>query len=248
MTESPEDQKVQKKVAIIGFADSWKQAPFADPSIEIWGLNELHKYVPRWDRWFEYHDPDTLGVTVRDLSEGEQKRHLEWLSSQPVGKPIYMQPWACDGRFPAAVPLPIDALIQRFRRYFTSTIGYMLGLAIMDGYDWIGLYGVDLASDVEYPTQRPNTEYYIGLAEGMGKTVVIAPGSALLRSSHLYGIEKDPKESGFLKATANHRATLEQKRDQALATLNTLDGAIQECDNVKKYHEFTARGAVIETF
>jgi hypothetical protein len=68
-----------KKVAIVGFAESWKLAPFTDPLVEIWGLNELWKYVPRWDRWFELHDADTLGVTNRDLSEGEVKRHLEWL-------------------------------------------------------------------------------------------------------------------------------------------------------------------------
>jgi hypothetical protein len=246
MGESHEDQK---KVAICGFAETWKQAPFDDPTVEVWGLNELHKYVPRWDRWFELHDETTLGVTKRDLSEGEQKRHVEWLRAQPAGKPIYMQDRFCvSGEIPAATPLPLSELIETYGRYFTSSIGYMLAMALRDGYDWIGLFGVDLASDVEYPTQRPNTEYLIGLARGMGKTVYIAPGSALLRSSHLYGYEKDPKDTGFLRATAAHKATLEQKREQAIATLNTLDGAIQECENVAKYHEYTARGAVIETY
>jgi hypothetical protein len=101
----------------------------------VWGLNELHKYVPRWDRWFELHDAETLGVSHRNLTEGEVKRHLDWLTAQPAGKPIYMQPQFCDGRFPAATPLPIDDLIAQFGRYFTSTIGYMLGMAIRDGYE-----------------------------------------------------------------------------------------------------------------
>lgn len=248
MAESQEGQI--KKVAICGFAETWKQAPFDDPTVEIWGLNELHKYVPRWDRWFELHDEATLGVTKRDLSEGEQKRHVEWLRSQPVGKPIYMQDHFCvSGQIPAATPLPLAELIAYVgHRYFTSTIGYMLAMALREGYDWIGLYGVDLASDIEYPTQRPNTEWLIGIAQGLGKTVVIAPGSALLRSSHLYGFEKDPKDAGFLKANAAHKAILTQKRDETIATLNTLDGAIQECENAQKYHEYTARGAVIETY
>lgn len=245
MSESREDQK---KVAIIGFAESWKLAPFDDPTVEVWGLNELHKYLPRWNRWFELHDAETLGVTTRDLSEGEQKRHLDWLKSQPAGKPIYMQPQFCDGRFPAATPLPIESLMSQFGRYFTSTIGYMTALAMQEGYTWIGFYGVDLASDAEYPTQRPNTEYLIGWAKGLGIEIAIAPTSCLLKSSFLYGYEKDPKHTGFLAANAAHKATLDKKRDEAIALLNTLDGAIQECENNKKWFDYTERGARIETY
>jgi hypothetical protein len=190
----------------------------------------------------------TRSVTKRDLSEGEQKRHLDWLRAQPPGKPIYMQPQFVGGVFPAAVEYPLDRMIAKFGRYFTSTIGYMVALAIDEGYDWIGLYGVDLASDVEYPGQRPNTEYLVGWARGLGITVEIAPTSALLRSSHLYGYEKPPQDNKLLAAMLSHKATLDKKRDECIATLNTLDGAIQECENVKKYYEYTARGVQIETF
>ncbi len=241
-----ESREGQKKVALVGFADSWKLAPFDDPSVEIWGLNELHKYVPRWDRWFELHDEQTLGVTVRDLSEGEQKRHLDWLAGQAIGKPIYMQPQFCDGRFPAAVPYPLDEMIAKFGRYFTSTIGYMLALAINDGYDWIGLYGIDLASDIEYPGQRPNTEYLVGLAKGMGRTVVIADGSALLQSGHLYGYEKPVGDAGgLIDSVKAHRKTLNEQRDKMIAQMNTLDGAIQAYENVEKLATYKERGCVV---
>lgn len=240
--------RTPKKVAIIGFADSWKLAPWDDPTVEIWSLNEFHKYAPRWDRWFEQHDGETIGITARNLDEGEQKRHLEWLKAQPAGKPIYMQAEFCNGQFPAAVEYPLKQMIDTFGRYFTSTIGYMLALAIDEGYEWIGLYGVDLASDVEYPGQRPNTEYLVGIARGKGITVEIAKTSALLRSSHLYGYEKPPQDNKLLTAMKGHRGNLEKRRDEAIATLNTLDGAIQECDNIEKYYAFTARGCQIETF
>jgi hypothetical protein len=72
--ESQEDQaqpREGKKVALVGFADSWKLAPFDDPTVDVWGLNELYKYVPRWDRWFELHDAETLGVTNRDLTKAK---------------------------------------------------------------------------------------------------------------------------------------------------------------------------------
>lgn len=238
--------EIQRKVAICGFAESYKLAPFDDPTVEIWGLNELWKYVPRWTRWFELHDAETLGITKRDLSEGEEKRHLAWLSRPSEGKPIYMQPQFCDGRFPAAVPLPLERLIETFGRYFTSTIGYMVGLAILEGFPWIGLYGIDLASDVEYPYQRPNTEYLIGIARGQGKTVVVPESAAILKAGHLYGYEKAIGDDGNLSvAIRNHKATLVKKHEETLATLNTLDGAIQESDNFLKLMQYKERGAAV---
>lgn len=250
--ESQEDQpKPQegKKVALLGFAESWKEAPFHDPNIEIWGLNELWKYLPRWNRWFELHDGDTLGVTKRDLTEGEQKRHLEWLATQPADKPIYMQPqFVKSGRFPGAVEYPLDAMCAKFGRYFTSTIGYMLALAIAERYTWIGLYGIDLASDVEYNQQRPNTEYLIGLARGLGIDIEIAKTSALLKAGHLYGYEKPlGDQGGIATATKAHTAHLRKKFDEALATMNTLEGAIQANENLLKLLEYTERGVTIPT-
>lgn len=248
MAESPEraasESPVEgrKEVALLGFAESWKQAPFDDPNVVIVGLNELHKYVPRWDVWFELHDHETLGVTKRDLSDAEQKRHLEWLSRDHQ-KPIFMQDCFCDGTFPSAVRYPLDAMCQTFGRYFTSTIGYMLAWAIDQGFQKIGLYGIDLASDVEYMHQRPNAEYLIGLARGMGREVYIPSEAALLKASHLYGYQKAPGESGALKEkVAKYRASMNEKRDHTLATLNTLDGAIQASDEFLKIMEFTERG------
>ena len=254
--ESREDQAQPqegiKKVALVGFAESWKTAPFHDQSVEVWGLNELHKYVPRWDRWFEIHDDETLGVSKRDLSEGEMKRHLDWLSrDHGKGKPIYMLPQFCNGRFPNAVPLPLDALIKRFGRgrYYTSSIAYMLALAIMDGYKWIGMYGIDLASEEEYRHQRPCAEYYTGVADGMGITVEIAPTSAICKSGHLYGFEKPLAEAGGIAAAVKaHLAKLKTEHEKALATLNTLDGAQQECDNFLQLFEYKERGVTIGSY
>ena len=240
----------EKKVAILGFAESYKLAPFDDTSIEIWGLNELWKYLPRWNRWWEVHDAETLGVTKRDLSEGEQKRHLEWLSkNHGDGKPIYMQPEFCDGRFPNAAPMQLERMVNAFGRYFTSSIGYMIAQAILDDYGWIGLYGIDLASDIEYQQQRANAEYLIGIAKGQGRTVVTADTSAILKAGHLYGFEKALAENNpILDAVKKHKAGIDRKRDETIALLNTLDGAIQECENFNKLHEYKERGCHLPTY
>lgn len=238
-----------KKVAICGFAESWKQAPFDDQTFEIWGLNELHKYVPRWNRWWEIHDGDTLGVTRRDASDGEQQRHVEWLSKQHgPNKIIYMRPEFI-GRFPNAVAHPVEDLCALFGRYFTSTIGYMVAMAITDGYQTIHLYGVDLASDVEYPYQRPNAEYLIGIARGLGREVLLAPTSAICKAGHLYGHETSLNEGHpMLTAVKGHLTALKKKHDETLATLNTLDGAIQECENFLKLPDYLERGVALTTY
>ena len=254
-----ESREGRGKVALVGFADSWKEAPFDDPTIDIVGLNELWKYTPRWDYWFEVHDDDTLGVSKREsLSESEVKRHLEWLAQdQGVNrrgekKLIFMQDQFCDGRFPNAVKFPMRALAAKWcpdgTPYFTSTIGMMICWAIDVGYEWIGLYGIDLASDVEYRHQRANAEYFIGLARGLGRTVVLAKSSAICKAGHVYGYEKPIASSTLLPAIQDHRAKLMKKHEETLALLNTLDGAIQETDNFLKLHEYKERGVQLQTY
>ena len=243
-----ESEKTRKRVALIGFAESWKEAPWNDENVEVWILNEFWKYAPRWDRCFEIHDAETLGVTKRNLEEGEMKRHLEWLSQNHGTKRIYMRPEFCDGRFPNAEPLPLDDMCKRFRagRYYTSTIAYMVALAIMEGYEWIGLYGIDLASDVEYVDQRPCAEYYIGIAEGRGIEIAFGATAAICKAGHLYGYERPVKERNpVYQAVKQHRDKVNAEREKALAMLNTFDGAIQECDNVLKLHDYAERGAHI---
>ncbi len=240
----------RKKVGILGFAETWKEAPFDDPDWEFWGLNELWKYVKRWDRWFEIHDGETLGITKRDLSEGEQKRHIEWLSRDHGARPIYMLPHHCEGgRFPNAVAYPLDAMVNTFGRYFTSTIGYMIALAIAEDFTTIGLFGIDLASDVEYPNQRPNAEYLIGIARGQGREVIVPDQAAILHAGFLYGYERPHKEAGgVLSAVEKHKATLVQKHEETLATLHTIDGAIQESENFIKLLRYKDRGVHVEKY
>lgn len=248
-----------KSIAIVGFASTYQDAPFEDAAWEIWGVNELHKYLPRWDRWFELHAREVFA------SEGNrnQEQHVAWLQAQPAGKPIYMQRVYDD--IPASVAYPLDAMIARFcpeRPYFTSSIGYMLALAIAEGRDErfqpmpgetpvgrIGIWGVDLAADSEYGEQRPQTEYLIGLARGLGIEVIVAEQSALLRADHLYGYEQRAKSEGpvsgaFLDARI---AELRKKHDQAIAVLNTLDGAIEEAIFHRRIINHARRGGQVGT-
>jgi len=81
--------------------------------------------------------------------------------------------------------------------YIESSIAWMMAQAMLElePGDRIGIWGVDLHCESEYAYQRPNLEYLIGLARGMGIKVFIPPQSALL--THAHGVPY-----GYWEATA----------------------------------------------
>lgn len=228
-----------RRIALLGFARTYSAAPFDDPTVSIWGMNELYKLLPRWDVWFELHDTEYLGKTARVETPAEPTRHLNWLRTQPVGRPIYMIRAFDD--IPACVAYPLNQMCERFGRYFTSTVGYMLAVAIADLLDarrdpnvpedgeWIGLYGIDLASDTEYQYQRPNAEYLIGYARGKGIAVDVPEEAAVTHAANLYGFEKPIQDQGAITEwfIRKQLKVMHGKSSEKLAQINTLDGVIQ---------------------
>lgn len=248
-----------KRVAIVGFAGTKEQTPFDDLSVEVWSLNELYGWMQpklekvgrRWDRWFELHDMQTITDSVEDQA------HLKWLQAQAPDRPVYMQ--AAHPTIPASVAYPIEKMCRMFGRYFTSSIGYMIALAMSEGrdeqmnvvdealaYGWIGLYGIDLAADAEYGEQRPNTEYLLGLAQGKGITIQIAKGSALLKADRLYGFEPGLGDGPVGEAYDRKRIRdLNAQLTQAKAAVCTIEGAIQEAENRMNLRRHLRRGVVV---
>lgn len=104
--------------------------------------------------------------------------------------PIYMLDRQDD--IPQSVRYPIEevtALIGKTVQgtpYLESSIAYMMAQAILElkPGDRIGIWGVDLHCESEHAYQRPNLEYLIGLARGMGIKVFIPPQSQLLTHAH----------------------------------------------------------------
>src|SRR5690606_41276724 len=80
---------------------------------------------------------------------------------------------------PASVPYPLERAIQEFGRCFTSTVSYMIALAIMEGCTHLGLWGIDLTDQEEYLYQRPAVEYLLGVAAARGIAVVMPPSCTL---------------------------------------------------------------------
>ena len=192
------------KVAIVGFAPSWKEAPFDAPpeECEIWMLNEMYKLKDevknfRADRWFEIHD---LNSPSKNKPE-----HLDFLRNCPC--PVYLQKKRDD--IPNGIPFPWQEIFDYFEgkgyigaRYFTNSISEIIAFAIYTGFKEISIVGVNMSNDAEYGWQKPSCEYWIGICEGLGIKVNIPLGSELLKCSQVYALESNNKLTAWIKEQA----------------------------------------------
>jgi len=226
------DEERRTKVAIVGFAPSWNQAPFADESYEIWGLNELYKLFQkhpgtRADRWFEIHS--------RQSPSKNKPEHIGWLKSAPI--PIYM--WEEYEDIPNSVKFPKDDIVKWLEdqgyygaKYFTNSISWMIAYALYEGFEEIAIYGVDMAQDSEYQHQRPSCEYIIGICEGRGVKVTIPADSDLLKTGLLYGFETDNsmriKMKSRMKELEGRKKGLLQQKLQLQQQLQQMEFGLQQ--------------------
>ena len=240
----------QKRVAIVGFAGGHAHlAPFDNPDIECWGINRLWKILPdkKFDRWFELHN-------LREFYENDPE-HRAFLKQ--FEGPVYVRSQdyhlALEWGIETAQPYPDAVILDRFFPYFNNTVSWLIALAILmndfdrhedgDGYEWMGLYGIDMAQDhvlqAEYSQQRPSCEYFIGLATGRGIEIYIPHGADLLKATHLYGYQDagpvlEKMGSRFIELGQNKeqiRGQILQAEAQIAAMngqLSQMDGAMQE--------------------
>ena len=160
------------KIGILGSASSFHQAPFLDPSWELWACNVGP--LPdgaRWDRWFDLHD---------DASIDTYPGHREFLTSQT--KPVYRRQ-----------NYPIAAMTAKYGTwFFTSSIAYMLAMALEEGPEEIGLWGVDMADATEYSSQKNGCRFFLQLALMRGIKVTTPSGCELMVPGRLYSLEEAP--------------------------------------------------------
>lgn len=188
-------RKGKKTAACIGLAPtSCSLAPFDDPEVEIWGLNEAHAF-PQWfkraDRWFQIHATESW---KRHIAKRDVRGHFEWLKTNPMDIPIYMQ--YPHPLVPKSIGYPLHEVVEDvfsgFRRgdakvkYFTSTLAYMMGIAIIEEFERIEIYGFEMSDNIEYVMQKACAEFWIGVALGRGIEVYTPPNCQILHSE-LYG-------------------------------------------------------------
>lgn len=190
----------ERHVAICGTAPTVKDAPWDDPSIEFWLLNDMWVLKPkRADRWFDLHPFDHFyysqpgkRVNAQDVPAGYFIRptgHLEFLRSQSI--PVYVQDATKLGT-PSAVTFPKADVEKAVGPYFASSPAWMLGLALLEGVTDLHIYGIHLATEWEYLKQKSNFSFLLGVAAGKGVRLHLPPTAPLLRESHQYAYQPDP--------------------------------------------------------
>jgi len=246
------DRKKFKKVNILGFTPHKMLAPLNDPTYEVWGLNDLYVDLPKhlpYDRmrWFQIHK----WAEVKDGEagpcnfdggpvHGRDPNHVAWMKEVAGQMPLYM--FEPRPEVPDAIILKKEEFYQHFSldgenptNYFTNTITWMIGLAIMEGYEEIGVYGVDMmmagGDGSEYGYQRPSCEWLLGWARGAGIKVVVPAESDLLKTAFAYG---DHEQSVYRKKLVSHKAELQSRLNgvrgqiaSAQQGVNELVGGIQ---------------------
>ena len=164
------------RIAILGSSpSSLPLAPFEDASWTIWGCSPgAAPFVKRADAYFELHRWDGLA---------ESPEFSAFLARMPKVYMAQVQP-----NIPNSVLYPKDEMVERFGpHFFSSTIAWMLALAISQNPEEIGLWGVDMAHDTEYAIQKPGCHYFISLAKAQGIKVTVPDESDLLQPAPLYG-------------------------------------------------------------
>jgi len=153
--------KKKRRIALVGTAESSVHAPYDDPTWEIWGIGVRSAYVTRADRWFELHrlagKPKDWAANWRGLIRSWSDECELWMlyPEQDLG--------------PKVMSLPCDRITQRFGTFFlTSSFAWMMALAIDEGVDEIGIWGVDMEYGTEYRSQRTGLRHFMALARGLG--------------------------------------------------------------------------------
>jgi hypothetical protein len=190
---------LSRKIAIVGKGGTYALAPWHDLDWEIWGMPWI--IFPRCTRLFELHTQE-----VCEACE-ESQRDAEWVHKS-IAKygdtPVYCDPTRMHV-FPNAIEYPLAEIKKSLPiSYLENTIAYELAMALWEHDQGqtvaeIGLWGIHMMGRGEFVWQRPSVTYLIGLAQGRGIKVTIAPGSPLFMSGYIagrYGVdmrERDPR-------------------------------------------------------
>lgn len=236
-----------KKVAIVGTSHSWTMAPFEDPTVEIWGVNngfinmggkrvsrwfDLHFIENRNGKWFRRWQPEFRGQAVND--------YLESLKKLPC--PVYMQQkWP---EIPNSERFPIEAIMARFGKYITNSISMQMAFALHLGFGEISLYGVDMSAGTEWAYQRPNAEYFIGMAIGMGVKLYVPGESDLVKTMFMYAYEEREKAE-WTKKTDIIKKRMNVKINEIQNEMTSLQNQLKEKEYTL-HQNIGARQTVIE--
>lgn len=257
---------MQKNIGLIGTVGSTMQmAPYGSDAWEFWGVGQVMRFeaegkIPECDVIFEVHRETT--------HPGPWKSRRPRYEEQPDRRYVFVDEYP---EFPNSIVYPIEEVraqipLKRLghdRDYLTSSMAWMLALAITKRPEKIGIWGANMDASGEYGWQKPCAEWLLGFAEAKGIEIVLPDLCTLLKSGFVYGLELAPHQNGELTTEAMDIRIKQGFRfcDEAKALLRKTHGKkerniiigeilktidqMQEINNLRHHANVAERGGAV---
>ena len=259
MTYKPLRNPEHKIVTIVGAAATTRDKVDWDvKNCEYWTLNEFatgrFDFIKHCDRLFQVHpkwsysratnhnDPDYWAWLQKDR---EYPVYLIEPDAEVPNSLVYPVQAVCDffGMTPDKLQPPkAEVLTASQKFYTTSTLPFMIALALLEGFTEIRILGFEMGSATEYAHQKGSAEFWLGIAWATPGVTVKMPTSSLLlgNNARQYGIEYDVEVSRqYFEIRQND---LEQLRDQQLALANSYVGEVRIHTKAMRAHQTKLEG------
>lgn len=227
---TPSLTRQNDKVLIVAYGESMDKTPWEDETFDLYTLNAAHRLFDpsRASLWFQMHRPGSGEGHIDDQD------HVRWLASWR-GAPVLMLDKL--DSVPASVAYPLQEVTANCgpgRHFYSSSIDYMAAYALYQGYSEIHLYGVDMVTP-DYQARKHSLGYYLGVARGRGVGVYLPEESSLLRHTHIYGYESEPKEhERLIKHISGFVNECDRDKQKALDESQLAYGNAREQEGMRK--------------
>lgn len=224
-----------KNIAIVGGAPSFEGAPFDDPDWDIWAASVAFNRLPgdKVDRWFEVHEEQV----IKKIHEGNG--FFDWLYAADARSPVTIFPDSGFDELPNSEVYPRQRIETKWGSdWWTSTVAWMLALALEDHDGKIGLFGVEMCADEEYGQQQAALRHFRDIALLTGREILFPKGCNLLNKQPVY--PDDVQTSGYqhcireMKRLKRDKATIDSQIEELKAKSNHADGAIAVYDHLTR--------------
>jgi len=213
-----------RRIALVGTTSTGINAPYHDPSHEIWGVSMRADYVTRADRWFELH---RLAGEPQDWAEKWRESMRKFTHDIPEVFMFYPE----YDLAPNVLKYPHEAIAGRFGSYFmTSTFSWMMAMAIdelrplkgdaVDGE--ISIFGVEMEYGTEYRQQRAGFRHFIDMARVLGIRVNVMASGGLAYEPVPYPFWQDDPLLNKLGLRQEETRTKITTYDQSIRNTRTM--------------------------
>jgi len=213
-----------RRIALVGTTSTGINAPYNDPSVEIWGVSMRADYVTRADRWFELH-------RLSGEPQGWAKKWRESMREFTHDIPEVFMFYPEYDLAPNVLKYPHETIAARFGTFFmTSTFSWMMAMAIdelrpiggepVDGE--ISIFGVEMEHGTEWGQQRAGFRHFIDLARVLGIRVSLMASGGLAYEPVPYPFWQDDPLMSKLELRQEETRTKITTYDQSIRNTRTM--------------------------